>query len=1102
MDIVVILKLSLNSTRSRSNEIMKVYHFLLLILCSFLMNLSGFSQQDILLFQEDFNLGNSTFKLNSGGPSTASGSNKWIVNKNYNGYSVYPNTTKQDNTYSGTIAGAPASNYLHIHDETELSTSNCNYNNAIASDNFAFMTSGFCTVGLSDIKFTFFYLAEGTSTDFGSVYYSIDGGTNWIQCGAMQYNNETRWKYEVITDPAFENQQDLLFGFRWSNSSNGGIKKISFGVDDIIAVGTYDTNNPVRIKCSPSLTSACEGASLRLNISLSSPLCAGSYTVQLSDANGSFTNPQQWSISMGSSDTSRTVQLTMPNTSGGCYRFRVNRIEQPTIQGEESICISLTDCPNTLKTLKPVVTYGPDTTCVNSVIDVPFYSTGAFNNSNLYIAQLSDANGSFANPQTLGTLPSSKTFDPSLGSLPGSVPGLIPDTPPGCNYYIRVISTSPSVTPSITEYFGPFCLRQCDIKTNNTKDVSVCITPDVGKDTSIVFQINSFNNNVTYGVGNQFKVQVIKSNSYQIINTGILGTVTASTNSTLTLAVPGLKNLIPILGAPGTGTYYMRIVPTNASSTFDNLGTLVRLTIGSPYQLPLNLIPDDTLICSGEIVGIFYNPRNPRSTYQWYSPTFNNNQPFYWSSNPLNVQFSSAPAGKYTFTVRENNFGCFNPWSDTIGIHVNTIPNVNITSPSPICIGDTVDFQVQYQPATYYEWDAIKGNILDVSNNIIKMLYDTVGVFQIHVSALNQCGSNQNTRSINVRELPDVAAGNDIVICEDLLVTLEASSLSGTSFSWSSLNAVPLGNKNTLTLIPDSTTDYIVTAFNTYGCKNKDTVNVKVVENPHAVVTFIQSDTLGCTPFSTTLTNTTVNAVECLWSISNGQVINGCGPLSVNFSNPGCYDITLTTKDSNQCASSVTVDDMICAESPPTAKFSSSQSMLSIDDTDVQFYNESSGATSYEWSFGSDNQIYLDENPNYKFMYDENADYSVKLVAISSIGCRDSIYSLINVKEELIFYIPNTFSPNEDEYNQTFKPVFSSGIDPQNYALYIYNRWGELIFESRDVDVGWDGSYGTSTKSDFAVKVCDDGTYTWKIEYTFSEDNSRKSLTGYVNLLR
>src|SRR5687767_10951298 len=97
------------------------------------------AQQTIQLFQEDFNAGNNSFTLNSGGPSANSGSNQWIVNSEYDGNGIYPNTTPQNNTSSGTIALAPNSTYLHVHDVATAAATNCNYDNTAVSDNFAQM---------------------------------------------------------------------------------------------------------------------------------------------------------------------------------------------------------------------------------------------------------------------------------------------------------------------------------------------------------------------------------------------------------------------------------------------------------------------------------------------------------------------------------------------------------------------------------------------------------------------------------------------------------------------------------------------------------------------------------------------------------------------------------------------------------------------------------------------------------------------------------------------------------------------------------------------------------------------------------------------------
>ena len=150
-----------------------------------------YSQNAILIFNEDFETGNYPFIADSsfGNPL---GVNAWIVNDEYNGNGIYPNTTSQVNTLSGTI-GNPDSYYLHITDTTQFSNvSNANFNSSIASDHFYVLDRSFCTLGFDSIEFSFFYLCEGSSNAYAEVYYSIDGG-NWISTGS-QYNSQTLWK--------------------------------------------------------------------------------------------------------------------------------------------------------------------------------------------------------------------------------------------------------------------------------------------------------------------------------------------------------------------------------------------------------------------------------------------------------------------------------------------------------------------------------------------------------------------------------------------------------------------------------------------------------------------------------------------------------------------------------------------------------------------------------------------------------------------------------------------------------------------------------------------------------------------------------------------
>ncbi|MNR31623.1 hypothetical protein D3C85_1491450 [compost metagenome] len=94
----------------------------------------------------------------------------------------------------------------------------------------------------------------------------------------------------------------------------------------------------------------------------------------------------------------------------------------------------------------------------------------------------------------------------------------------------------------------------------------------------------------------------------------------------------------------------------------------------------------------------------------------------------------------------------------------------------------------------------------------------------------------------------------------------------------------------------------------------------------------------------------------------------------------------------------------------------------------------------------------------------------------------------------VIYYVPNTFTPDGNEMNAIFIPVFSSGLDSSDFDLQIYNRWGEVVFESKDPLTGWDGTHMNQSSPE--------GMYTWRIEFKVSESSERRIIHGHLNLLR
>ncbi|MES2588891.1 MAG: gliding motility-associated C-terminal domain-containing protein, partial [Bacteroidota bacterium] len=156
----------------------------------------------------------------------------------------------------------------------------------------------------------------------------------------------------------------------------------------------------------------------------------------------------------------------------------------------------------------------------------------------------------------------------------------------------------------------------------------------------------------------------------------------------------------------------------------------------------------------------------------------------------------------------------------------------------------------------------------------------------------------------------------------------------------------------------------------------------------------------------------------------------------------------------------------------------------------INFENTSQNATLFSWSFG--NEISTEENPTYDFSnVEENS--IVNLKATNQFGCFDSTSTILQYKSLQTFYIPNSFTPDGNKFNNTFSPVFSSDFKVFSYRFRIFDKWGELVFETRDYQSSWDGT--------FHEKIIQDGIYGWEI--VFQDDNFKlNKFIGHVSLIK
>jgi gliding motility-associated-like protein len=517
---------------------------------------------------------------------------------------------------------------------------------------------------------------------------------------------------------------------------------------------------------------------------------------------------------------------------------------------------------------------------------------------------------------------------------------------------------------------------------------------------------------------------------------------------------------------------------TRTYSITDDCGnsiTVTKLITISAVTPSFTITSSSPTTCSGTDGFITFSGLNPNEAYEF---SYNGNAVTTINTD-ANGQYvlGGLPAGTYT------GFQFYSPPCPLCSFTSNTVINLVDPNAPPIdagqnqtvCEGTQVTLTATNPSGATITWN----------NGVTSGIPFTspIGTTQYVVTAnLNNCISTDAV-SITVNPIPNVDAGPDQVICDGDFVTLNGSGAN--SYVWDN------GVTNGQTFSPAQTTTYTVVGTS-IGCSASDQMTVTVNLQPQ--VSFTASDLEGCIPVTVDFSNTTtnVNSAQCSWSIGNLAILNGCDQ-SFTFTQAGCYNITLQITSDEGCVGSTTYQNFICVDDYPVANFSVSPSFLTPINNQATFINGSIGAETYDWDFGDGNSSNA-ENPQHIYYNDEEETYMIQLIAYSELGCPDTAYATIDMREDLVFYVPNTFTPDGDDFNETFLPIFTSGFDPYDFNLLIFNRWGEILFESNNHQVGWDGTYGG--------KVVKDGTYIWKIEFKTKYTDERKVHHGHVNILR
>jgi gliding motility-associated-like protein len=489
----------------------------------------------------------------------------------------------------------------------------------------------------------------------------------------------------------------------------------------------------------------------------------------------------------------------------------------------------------------------------------------------------------------------------------------------------------------------------------------------------------------------------------------------------------------------------------------------------------------DVTICSGDIV-----PNLNLDVLSTYAVEWTNDNvttgivningigdiPSFIANNPVLGDIPQVS----TITLIADNNGCLS-LPEVFTVTVNPNPVVNGGANVVQCSGNPLIMTATGTPGTIFTWD----------NNITQgvAFTPTEGTYIYTVTGtLNGCSSFDQV-DVQINLTPTVSAGTDRVVCAGSITTLTGSG--APILTWNN------GVFDNIPFLPSVTQTYTLTGQSAAGCTSTDDVEIVVEDLP--TPSFTADMVSACSP-ATIIFNSNNTTNGCVYSFSDGTTEIGCFNVAHTFTEVGTYDVTLTQSSINLCVGTITIPAMITINPDPVASFEPTKSTVDMIDPTTYFENTSVGAVSYEWNFGDNSGVIIDDNPSHSFPADEAGEYSVRLIAISPFGCRDTSYQIIILEESLIAYIPNSFTPNGDEFNNSFTPQFYSGLDPQTYNMKIFNRFGQLIFESNDAKQGWDGDFGAGRG------LTDTGVYTYKIEFSTSSKDEKKMLVGNVNLLR
>ncbi len=467
-----------------------------------------------------------------------------------------------------------------------------------------------------------------------------------------------------------------------------------------------------------------------------------------------------------------------------------------------------------------------------------------------------------------------------------------------------------------------------------------------------------------------------------------------------------------------------------------------------------------TTICTGETV--ILESANTANTYQWM---LNGTAITGETSQQLTVN----AAGDYTLQVSSSNGCTAISAPTTVTTLTATIPVV--TSPSgqfSFCQGQSLILEATTGLASY-QWSM--NNIQISGANADTLVVTETGSYTVTVGSSNGCNTSSAPIVINLLPLPSIQISppGPILICNAIPASLQVTA-GAASYQWFN-TGVSITGATSNTFSAAQSGDYNVVITNTSGCSA--TSNTVVVSFNASITVSIYNDNPFPCDGDVVYLSTTQNFNQIGWT-------TGETGIQISLTQSGKYGVTVV--NNGGCTASDEVDIVFL----PKPMVEAGPNVSSDCVNGIMLNGIGDGVPIWEPALGlsNDNTFNVNAAP---------INTTIYYLTVDNGTCK-ATDSLIVTAECSSIYVPSGFTPNNDGVNDIFK---ANGIDVKDFSLMVFNRWGEKIFQTQDINLGWDGTY-RGTPAPF-------GMYIWVLEASDKFGNPFLNETqsrGTVSLVR